>query len=1210
MKNLIRHTTRVGNLLWYGTVSLLVLLAVAITLTRVLLPVLDDHRKQVEEWVSQFIGQPVTISTLDARVLGLAPSLILDDVALMSADGDHPIARFDGIHLSLDLINSLLERQLVLKELTVLGARLELIKQRDGSYRVQDIAIPSDPAISRDTEDSSAVMGWLFSQGRLAIKDSHLLWRDLQHDRTLGFDNVNLEFENDGESHCLIADIELPLQLGTGINLAMHFQGPAEDPASWQGDVYLKVTGLQPVNLLSNPQFKEWRMSDGRVGLELWGRWESNHLQRLLGTVEMQSLALNRGGQSGHVDRLSGRMLWQQQVQGWRLDLDQLVLGGEEESSEPAQLSVEHRSEEGSVTTLQANRINLAGWASLASLATPADKGGAELPDKLQPRGEIGDLRIQLEQGTATSVQAAFKGIGFNARERIPGLMGATGRLSWHQDVGEIHLDSQDLVVQLPRLFRDPLELTRLTGVLSFATSSDGWIVSGENIVLANNDIQGEVALAVSRQAGASPLVELKGNYRDGNAKSVPRYLPVGIMPPRVVSWLDQAFQAGRVVSGDVIFNGRGNEPFRNGPGLFRVNFQTEGVELVYHPEWPSLTNISAEAVFEGAGMAIKASSAKLLRSDIGATEVAIQDFTKARLLVNGIGKLANDDAFRLLRETQLANMGGNVTEGMAITGETGVGIKLDIPLSAAMSKSRPLMAAGRIHFNNNRITLAQGIAINQLNGDLSFNNADFSATGIDAEMLGGPVKIDVTSDKAGFTAVTAQGQVTAEGLRQELSYPFLERVSGSSDWLGKLTIARGQSELKITSDLQGLEVSLPKPVSKGVAEKKPLQFDIGLAGKGKGEISINYGDVLAVVLALSDQPDKAIQRGTVHFGSRRPKLSERRSLRFTGSQTELDLSSWLALFSAHGGQGRGLPIEVAMERLHLLPFHKVEGEGLNFSSLPPMDVVINHFAYHDVKLGQLRFASRSYSDSWQLDNLSLKGKGMKVSGSGRWQATPSGGNTTLELVLKSNHVGQFMKTVGFSSVITRGKGEANGKFSWQGRPNDFALARLNGNWSMAIKDGQMADVDPGAGRLLGLFSLDALPQRLALDFSDMTEEGMAFSEMKGDMEIRNGDAYTDNLIMKSNAANILVTGRTGLARRDYDQVINVAPNVSDTAAIASSFVWGPYVAATLLVMQRVFKSNIFGGVIIIQYQVTGSWDKPLIERVKLEEESEANAWE
>ena len=44
MKNLIRHTTRIGNLLWYGTVSLLVLLAVTITLTRVLLPVLEMSR--------------------------------------------------------------------------------------------------------------------------------------------------------------------------------------------------------------------------------------------------------------------------------------------------------------------------------------------------------------------------------------------------------------------------------------------------------------------------------------------------------------------------------------------------------------------------------------------------------------------------------------------------------------------------------------------------------------------------------------------------------------------------------------------------------------------------------------------------------------------------------------------------------------------------------------------------------------------------------------------------------------------------------------------------------------------------------------------------------------------------------------------------------------------------------------------------------------
>ena len=477
--------------------------------------------------------------------------------------------------------------------------------------------------------------------------------------------------------------------------------------------------------------------------------------------------------------------------------------------------------------------------------------------------------------------------------------------------------------------------------------------------------------------------------------------------------------------------------------------------------------------------------------------------------------------------------------------------------------------------------------------------------------MFGGPARIKVqTVDDKKSVVVSVDGRVTAEALQGELEHEFLHHLSGASDWHGVVTVAEGNTDVVVSSELQGMGVALPQPITKLPEEQKQFQLDIGLGGKRKGQIGISYGEQLTTILELSDSGSELLKRGTVHFGGRRPELSARRSLRFTGSQTELDLSSWLAILSQQTGIGEKLPLEVAMERLHLLPFHDVEGEKLRFNRLPAIDFIVNHFSYHDVNLGKLRFKSTVHAEGWQLEELAMEGKGYKLTGSGRWIASPSGGNSSLNVVLTSKDVGKFMKTAGFSSVITEGKGDASGKFSWPGRPNDFSLAQLNGKFSMKIEDGQMIDVDPGAGRLLGLFSLEALPQRLALDFSDMTKEGMAFSEMKGDVEIKKGDAFTKNITMKSNAANILVTGRTGLARRDYDQMVSVSPNVSGTAAVASTLVWGPYVAATLLLMQKVFKGNILGDGMIIQYKVTGSWNKPIIERIGNKGDELANDWE
>ncbi|WP_348240492.1 AsmA-like C-terminal region-containing protein, partial [Salmonella enterica] len=71
---------------------------------------------------------------------------------------------------------------------------------------------------------------------------------------------------------------------------------------------------------------------------------------------------------------------------------------------------------------------------------------------------------------------------------------------------------------------------------------------------------------------------------------------------------------------------------------------------------------------------------------------------------------------------------------------------------------------------------------------------------------------------------------------------------------------------------------------------------------------------------------------------------------------------------------------------------------------------------------------------------------------------------------------------------------------------------------------------------MLGLFSVAALPRRLALDFSDLTDKGLSFDTIHGDFELRDGNAYTNNLLLRGPAAEIGVAGRTGLSSQDFDQ--------------------------------------------------------------------------
>jgi len=126
------------------------------------------------------------------------------------------------------------------------------------------------------------------------------------------------------------------------------------------------------------------------------------------------------------------------------------------------------------------------------------------------------------------------------------------------------------------------------------------------------------------------------------------------------------------------------------------------------------------------------------------------------------------------------------------------------------------------------------------------------------------------------------------------------------------------------------------------------------------------------------------------------------------------------------------------------------------------------------------------------------------------------------------------------------------------------------------------------------------------LDFSDLTDKGLAFDTIRGDFNIRQGNAYTDNLLLKGPAAEIGLIGRVGLKNRDYDQTAVVTGSVSNSLPLAA-LVGGPVVAGAVLVFTQVFKQPL-KGLARGYYRITGPWDSPNVERIKSAEAGAAQA--
>jgi len=271
---------------------------------------------------------------------------------------------------------------------------------------------------------------------------------------------------------------------------------------------------------------------------------------------------------------------------------------------------------------------------------------------------------------------------------------------------------------------------------------------------------------------------------------------------------------------------------------------------------------------------------------------------------------------------------------------------------------------------------------------------------------------------------------------------------------------------------------------------------------------------------------------------------------------------------------------------------------------IPELVVNIDDFTYKDRNLGQVNLQTSNFENGININNLSFIKPGFSIKAKGEWTRIDEMDRSDFHATLEADSVETMLSTFNFNTAnIKDGKTTIEMKANWVDTPMDFSMNKIDGELNMQIAKGQLLDIDPKAGRLFGLLSLQTLPRRLALDFTDIFNEGFTFDSIEGNFSLQQGHAYTNNLEMTGPAADIIVSGRTGLATQDYDQIATITPKFSNSLPVASAL-FGPIgigVGAVLFLAGELFESipKKINKILSYQYSIKGSWDNPDIEKIK-----------
>lgn len=337
--------------------------------------------------------------------------------------------------------------------------------------------------------------------------------------------------------------------------------------------------------------------------------------------------------------------------------------------------------------------------------------------------------------------------------------------------------------------------------------------------------------------------------------------------------------------------------------------------------------------------------------------------------------------------------------------------------------------------------------------------------------------------------------------------------------------------------------------------------------------------------------------------------------------QVRMDRSAeeWLVQFDGPDIQGSafvpydftaGRPLVIDMERLVLPGDENDESapdSSLDPRSLPPITIRAAEFAIGERFLGNVEATLERTADGLVTDNLRTRDKTFEIVGTGRWvvdESDPAGSRSYLTAALTSSDVEKSMQRLNYNPGIVSDDFSMQFDLHWSGGPRDDFRDSLNGEVEVRIGTGQLSDVEPGAGRMMGLMSVVALPRRLSLDFRDVFSKGFGFDEIRGRFSVVDGQTYTCNLSLEGPAAQIGVVGRAGLVDRDYDQTAVVSANFGNALPVVGAALGGPQVAAVVLIFSQIFKKPL-SEVSQIYYTISGSWDEPVIESVTAEDFAE-----
>ncbi|WP_038146620.1 YhdP family protein [Vibrio nigripulchritudo] len=924
------------SLLWrtliWSLVSVMVILAITVTVLRVSLPRLDKYQSDIESWVSQTTGIEFQSDTVSGYWKNTHPFIALENLKAILPDEEKTQITIQHAEVELDLFASLRYLTPVVSTLRIDGLSLDISHIKWLKESGQAVGTPATENSSSEQVLKDIEHLLLRQLNDFSIANSSIAYQTFTGEfRTLEIEH--LKWQNRNQRHRADGVIGIADENINSLTVKANFEETA-DLTRINGDFFVGAENLQVTPWLTQYLKDKVGILEGHASFNSWLSLKDGRPSNAY--VELLPSEVSWNKESEHSLLIEhGIMNMMPAEKGWQVNAHSLKLRTDDTPWPELDAVFKF---DANAWQLNVSEVDIVTLTPFTHLMPESEKLNDWL-ETVELGGRIEDIRVSMgESLSSLKFSGKLQDGAMKQWELLPEVHHLAADISGSLEQINARVSLIDDELPYGDVFQAPLRIRQAQVDVAWKNGENGWSLWADKVTAATPDMQVLGAFKLDVPDEGSSFLSIYAETDVFNAGETWRYLPTLALGTELTDYLSTAIQGGKASTSKLLWYGSlGQFPYQNNDGMFQALVNLKESQFSFDTAWPPLKNLQLDLLFQNDAMYLDSRSATLM--DVNATritgripELAEDGHIEIEAIANGEGDAVRD----YMMATPLVDSVGAALTAVRVKGDVNADFRLKIPFDGSDTR-----AWGWARLPDNQVEIeTPSMTLSNASGRIEFDNDVVRSSGLSADLLGQPVSLDFNGQTQGknyAVGIDVVGDWDVQPLKAYVGETWLKRVQGHAPWTMDVDLQINDVgftyQVDVNADAQFITSQYPEPLGKALGEKASARLQAsGNQETISARLQLPEFKYQAEIDITEDMPKFDASRLVVGRGAFRVSPISGHSAVIR--RDEFDLDQWLELFLGPVTGPQPLVSELDVPEIPVPDVVKVESKSLTLATV------------------------------------------------------------------------------------------------------------------------------------------------------------------------------------------------------------------------------------------------------------------------------------